>query len=267
MYEDDTVICYAHEEKETIEECLSQDCRQISKYLDETELIINLKKGKTESMLFGTARKLNKISEPFIVNYRDSIINETSCYEYLGNEIDPNVNLHKNFEKRYKKATGRLRLLRKVREYLTQDAALKVYNMMIAPLLTYCCLVKLSLNKTQLSKLTDFEAKASHIVYGERNEQKIRSIIRERNVKSCLMVYKCIHDEVCSPMKNYFEIHKHERETRNQNYLVKLPKLRLELGRQAFSYSGAKLYNDLPLDLRKQDNFKDFKNSLRSHHF
>ena len=81
MYADDTVIYYAHEEKETIEECLSQDCQQISKYLDETELIINLKKGKTESMLFGTARKLNKISEPFIVNYRDSIINETSCYD------------------------------------------------------------------------------------------------------------------------------------------------------------------------------------------
>ena len=86
---------------------------------------------------------------------------------------------------------------------------------MIATLLTYCVLVKLSLNKAQLSKLTDFEAKASHILYGERNEQKIRSIIHERNAKSCLMVYKYIYEEVSSTMKNYFEIHKHERETRN----------------------------------------------------
>ena len=76
----------------------------------------------------------------------------------------------------------------------------------------YCCLVKLSLKKTQLPKLTDFEAKVSHIVHGERNEQKIQSIIRERNVKSCLTVCECIHDEVCNPIKNDSEIHKHERE-------------------------------------------------------
>ena len=80
-------------------------------------------------MLFGTAKKLNKINEPFSVKFRDSIINETKSYNYLGNEIDPNVNLNKNFDKQYKKATGRMRLLRKAREYLTQDAALQVYSM------------------------------------------------------------------------------------------------------------------------------------------
>ena len=42
MYADDTVIYYAHEDKETIEKCLSQDCLQISDYLEETELVINL---------------------------------------------------------------------------------------------------------------------------------------------------------------------------------------------------------------------------------
>ena len=41
MYADDTIIYYAHEEKKTIEECLSQDCQQMSKYLDKTEFIIN----------------------------------------------------------------------------------------------------------------------------------------------------------------------------------------------------------------------------------
>ena len=81
------------------------------------------------------------------------------------------------------------------------------------------------------------------------------------------MVHKCIHGEVCSPMKNYFELNKHKKATRNQNHLLKLPKLRLELGRQTFSYTGAKLYNDLPLDLRKQSNFNVFKNSLGSHKF
>ena len=68
-------------------------------------------------------------------------------------------------------------------------------------------------------------------------------------------------------MKEYFQVNKHSLGTRNQNCLLKLPKLGLELGRQTFAYSGAKLCNDLPTNLRKEENFLIFTKYIKSYNF
>ena len=148
MYADDTVVCFAHKDKAIIKDCLNKDFVNISKYLDKCELIINLKKSKAESMLFANSKKLCKIDSPLNIKYREVTINNTNSYEYLGNQIDQSVLLTINFEKRYRKASGRIRLLQTVRQYLTVEAAEEIFNMIIVPLLAYCCLLNLPLTKT-----------------------------------------------------------------------------------------------------------------------
>ena len=44
-----------------IEKKLSEDLTRLKSWFDNNELIINLKKGKTESMIFGTSKRLNKL--------------------------------------------------------------------------------------------------------------------------------------------------------------------------------------------------------------
>ena len=56
MYADDTVIYTAHRDIKVIENTLSANMTVIKDWLGKNRLIINLKKGKTESMLFGTAK-------------------------------------------------------------------------------------------------------------------------------------------------------------------------------------------------------------------
>jgi len=64
MYADDTVIYSSRKSKSKIEEDLEFDLNRISNYFKENELIVNLKKSKTETMIFGTAKHLaNKIPE------------------------------------------------------------------------------------------------------------------------------------------------------------------------------------------------------------
>ena len=58
MYADDTVIYTSHRDIKVIENTLSANMTVIKNWLDKNRLIINLKKGKTESMLFGTAKRL-----------------------------------------------------------------------------------------------------------------------------------------------------------------------------------------------------------------
>ena len=58
MFADDTALWYSGNSCEEIEEKLNYDLKNIAKYFTENVLIINLKVGKTESILFGTAKSL-----------------------------------------------------------------------------------------------------------------------------------------------------------------------------------------------------------------
>ena len=61
MYADDTVIYTASQSITEIERALTIEMENISKWLDKNRLVINLKKGKTEAMLFGTVKRRSMI--------------------------------------------------------------------------------------------------------------------------------------------------------------------------------------------------------------
>ena len=107
MSTDDTVVYYAVSDINIIERKMNEDFKYIAQYFDDSELVINLKKGKTESMLLGTAEILLTVNN-FNIFYRFNIINEVNSYMYLGNTIVSSLNLNENIDKKYKKASGRM---------------------------------------------------------------------------------------------------------------------------------------------------------------
>ena len=83
--------------------------------VNENKLILNLKKGKTEEMIFRTARRLAMLSRGLKVKYQHHIVNVTTSYRFLGVYIDPSLTFNDYFMTSYKKATVRLHLLNKLR--------------------------------------------------------------------------------------------------------------------------------------------------------
>jgi hypothetical protein len=47
-------------------------------------------------------------------------------------------------------------------------------------------------------------------------------------------------------------------------FLAILPKIKTEYARGSFHFMGAKVYNELPLEIRQAGNYKDFANKLSS---
>jgi len=179
----------------------------------------------------------------------------------LGNHLDPSLTLDENFERSYKKATGRLNLLQKMRQYLNTDATLKIFEMVIVPLLLYSTFIQLQLTQTQQKKFNSIERKAKKVIGDNKN---IAGLESRKTKKACKMVRKCLNGETCCNLNDYFSLNLHEMSTRNKNSLLKLPKINLEFGRKSFKYQGAKLYNDLPLTIR---NSKTKFNTLLDKHF
>ena len=49
---------------------LTNEMRKLEKWMDENELILNAKKGKTEVLVFGTAQRLKRQSEEICIQYK-----------------------------------------------------------------------------------------------------------------------------------------------------------------------------------------------------
>ena len=76
---------------------------------------------------------------------------------------------------------------------------------------------------------------------------------------ACKFVKKVITDNICLNLKGYFEVNNHSKQTRNANFLLKVPRIKLETAGSSFYYMGVKFYNDLPLNLRKVESYKEFE--------
>ena len=139
-YADNTVIFTYASDINAILENLSQHLDNFSNWFRENELsVFNLKKGKTEVMLFGISKRLNLFHGRQVnLSVNGSPINTTTCYKYLGVHLDPTLNFETHFLKIYKKAAGRANLLRRIRSSIDTFSAQRIYQSMIMPIFTYC---------------------------------------------------------------------------------------------------------------------------------
>ena len=81
QYADDTVIYVCGKSVESIEQTLNKELDTVYTYLKTNELVLNLKKGKTETMLFGTAARLAKqTTNTLSVKIEDEPVHHTTSY-------------------------------------------------------------------------------------------------------------------------------------------------------------------------------------------
>ena len=113
-YADDTVLFIACQNIKMVEKLLNEDFHNICRWLEENELIINSKKGKTEFMIFGTNRRLSCLNNPPItIQHNNTIINFTTSYKYLGLHINSTLNMSEHVALTLKKVSTRVNLLKK----------------------------------------------------------------------------------------------------------------------------------------------------------
>ena len=119
---------------------------------------------------------------------------------------------------------------------------MKMFDMVIMPLLTCSSIINIKLTKTQSDKLLSLERRASRII--GKKVKFIECIIKKRTINMVFTVL--MDDSICESFNDYFNINYHAKNTRKRNKLLKLPRVKLEFAKRSFKYMGAILYNDLP---------------------
>ena len=152
------------------------------------------------------------------------MVSNTVTYNYLGLKLDQSLSLREQIDITYKKVSGRLYLLRRIRPQLAVEVALTIYKTMLIPLFTYCSIISSTYTETLNQRVNSFQRKAHEVIFKRKsnfpNNASIRSIQRKR---LSTQVFNCVHGNACNNYNNYFTIMSNK--TRNCNNLLRLPKL------------------------------------------
>ena len=269
LYADDTAIFFAHNSISTILSTLQSELNSLSEWFRNNDLILNIK--KTKAMLFSSGKRLSSFdSDTFNLVSNGTSIEYTGCMKYLGIILDPTLSWHEHIDYIATRINSRLGLLCRVRKYLSVDISNQIFSTLIQPLFEYCNVIWSNANNTKLERLIKLQKKGARILLQKRIREA-RSIdlfkqlgwapLQQRwDFYKCVAVYKSLHGLFPPYLSNVFcrnsMIHNYNTRGRDD---IHLNKVNSKSGQRSFSFSAAKLYNNLPKYVKNSSSLKQFK--------
>ena len=191
-------------------------------------------------MLYG-----NKSSESISLNIHGNPVSVTDCYKCLGVTLDRRLNMNQHIENVFKRASSRIKLLRKIRHSVTPYVAETIYKKMILPLMLYCSNVYVL---SPLNRFQYLQDRARKTVYNNtKSTNEWRTVSCEAKQRCVMDVFKMVNN-IRTPenFTQYFSKQAHKINTHGNNNLLKLEKIKTASGHKLFKIAGALLFNDLP---------------------
>ena len=103
----------------------------------------------------------------------------------------------------------------------------KIYHSMILPTFNYCGTLQLYTIKIQFCKLASFHSRVLKIVSGgESAIQQSAPIVKANKARACKLVRKSLDKDTCWQLENYFTLLQHEKQIRNNQFKLMLPKIK-----------------------------------------
>ena len=136
LYADDSALLFAHHDSGVIADRLSCELSRCKRWLVNNRLSPQV--GKTESLLFGSKRKLKR-AEEFRVYCDGMPIERKYSIKYLGVLLDMNLNGSAHAGTLMKACAGRLAFLYRNSSVLDKRCRQMLCSALIQPLVDYCC--------------------------------------------------------------------------------------------------------------------------------
>ena len=170
-----------------------------------------------------------------------------------------------------KKIASAIGALKRVRQFIDTNTALKIYGALIQPYFDYCSSVWDGLNITLDNKLHKLQNRAARVITESRYDARASDLfsklgwdnlsIRRKKHKATLM-FKTINELTPPYLHDLFKSRSTGYNLRNSEHTLYVPKPRTNYGKRSFSYSGAMLWNELPQSVRAVRSLSQFKREI-----
>jgi len=253
-----------------MEECINN----IKLWMIENRLKMNA--SKTEIIVFGSCYQLKKLNFNNIT-IDNSSTNVSPKVTYLGVILDEHLNFNLQINKKCQVAFHKIYTIRKIRKHLTFESCHTLLISLVISHLDYANCLYSGLPKRTVTKLQRIQNAAIKVLYRKPKYTHVTPLLREAHwlpvvfrikFKLLILIFNAIRETGPLYIRDLFETKTGLYQTRSvSNCDLVVPRVRTKLGERAISYSGPKLWNDIPVDIRSSNDIDSFKKKLKTFFF
>ena len=274
LFADDTLLSMESDNLKDLEDDVNREINKVHKWLCANKLTLNISKSKY--MILSSRNKPRE--RDFAVKINKTKLDKCTSYKYLGVFIDENLNWKAHISYICEKLTKVCGIFAKLRHCVGFDILKMVYHALVASHLNYCNLIwgnatesalePLITLQNRIVKIMTFAPFGSHNVKQIYDELELLNLNQVHKLSKAKFVYKhkngmlpCNFDNFLSSTES---LHSHNlRSSANGNYRQVWG--RTNQGCKMIQFDGAKLWNSIPVNIRKVDSLKNFSQIYKIH--
>ena len=234
---------------------------------------LKLNNSKAEFVILGSPQDDDNGTEWTVTVGETEILPSTSARN-IGAYFDSSLNMKQHVNNIIKSCYHQIRSLSKIRKYLTVESSKKLVHAFVSSRLDSLNSLLIELPDIQLKRLQTIQNYAARLILQQKKSCHITPLLMELHwlpikcrieYKLLLLIYKCLHDKAPSYLSALLQPYTPSRALRSasQHLLVELP-TRNKYGKKAFAVAGPRLWNALPLHIRKSATVTGFKTLIKT---
>ena len=269
MFADDTNISIAAKSVAELDLMINSEMKNLHQWLITNRLSLNV--AKTKFMIIGSRQRLLVHNDHISIEIDGKAIERVYETKSLGLQIDEHLTWARHVENVSKKIASAIGALKRVRQFIDTDTALKIYIALIQPYFDYCSAVWDGLNITLNDKLQKLQNRAARIITKSRYDTSSSelfgklgwdNLLVRRKKHRAILMFKTVNDLTPHYLRELFQSRSTGYNLRNSENTLFVAKPRTNYGKRSFSYSGAVLWNELPQNMRAIGSLNQFKREI-----
>ena len=254
MFADDTNISFSSNSLSDLEHLINFELQSLNRWLIANKLSLNI--AKTEFMVIGSRQRLATFDDPELcVTVNNAPVKQVKSAKTLGMTLDENLTWRDHVEVISKKISSGIGALKRIRELIDQETAIKAYQGFIEPYFSYCAPVWDGLGHTLSDRLQKLQNRAARVITRSSydissnlllDQLKWNNLSVNRLKQKAILMYKTLNGQTPQYLNEMFTSRRCQYPLRNSNGKLFIPKPNTDYLKRSFSYSGAILWNNLP---------------------
>ena len=200
----------------------------------------------------------------------DDCIRFSKEVKNVGVWLDNQLNLNKHVNKIVSQGYMHVKNIGRIRNILSKQQTEMLVHAVITGTMDYCNSLLINTSQSNLYKLQKLQNAAARLVVQCNRRTSMSRVLRDLHwlrvesriiFKILLLVYKCVNGQCSENLEIKYKTHN----CRPEEYLMlEVKYAKTKYGRRTFDFVGPRLWNALPLDVRKEQKLDIFKNRVKT---
>ena len=273
LFADDATLDFSAKDVGLINLNLQSSLDQVSDWCVNNFMVPN--PSKTKCMLITSRQKHQNCPPPLSLHLQSHTIEQVASHRLLGITIDDELSWTLHTQAISKTVARNVYLLTKLKFFTDVPTRTLFFHAHIKPHLDYASCIWDGCSDANMKKVNSLHRRAAKMILPDKSlttDEKLASLQllplkKSQLFNKCVMLRKALISRMPSYLTDLFHFapKRPRRAARDDNNVLSVPWPRVDLFKQSFSYSGAKLWNSLPENITSAPSMKSFKARLHKH--